>query len=514
MKKRSPRRRRTTVRVARLVRPEINAKQQDLEVVSAEAWQALRDSNEPPDLFSYGDVPIRIVPRGEDDVATEILSVDKFRYELARRAVWYVNTSNGRGTAKPPLDVVRDMLAHPAHPLPELTRITRSPVFVPGPRLFDVPGYDAQSQTYYAQPVCLVGLEVPARPSRDAIASARRFLFEELLGGFPFVADSDRAHALCLMVLPFVRPLIVGPTPIHLLEKPKERTGAGLLVDVLLLPAVGGSTAVMTLGKQEDETRRILTARLASSPTAIVIDNATALQSAALSAAITATVWTDRAVGTSRELRLIVECAWVATGINPTLSSEIAGRTVRVRLDARMDHPEERSRFRHPHLREWATEERCRLVQAVLTLVQAWIAEGCLHGTAVLGGFESWCRVMGGLLDVAEVPGFLQNRQQLYRASDAERAAWLHIVSRWHETCGDRSVGVGDLYLLVTHSHDPIDLDLGNGSERSQRSKFGKLLVAKRDAVIDGFQIASAGTYQGAQRWRLMPIGQRTGKSQ
>ena len=36
---------------------------------------------------------------------------------------------------------------------------------------------------------------------------------------------------------------------------------------------------------------------------------------------------------------------------------------------------------------------------------------------------------------------------------------------------------------------------------------------AKRDAVLDGFQIAQAGTYQGAQRWRLIPVGQGTGES-
>ena len=72
-------------------------------------------------------------------------------------------------------------------------RITRAPVFVPGPRLLNVPSYDTRSQTYYAQPDCLAALEVPSRPSRDAIASARRFLLEELLGDFPFVADSDRA---------------------------------------------------------------------------------------------------------------------------------------------------------------------------------------------------------------------------------------------------------------------------------------------------------------------------------
>jgi len=491
----------------------INANQQDLSIVSAEAWRALQDSNDPPRLFVYGGIPSRIVPRGEDDVAVETLIVDKFRYELVRAAAWYRDTASGPTPAMPPLDVVRDMLAHPAHPLPELTRIVHTPVFVPGPRLVKDLGFDTRSGTYYAEPKSLVSLQVRSRPSRKAIASATRFLLEELAGDFPFVADSDRAHALSLLLLAFVRPLIDGCTPLHLVEKPKERTGAGLLVDILLLPATGGSTAVMTLGRQEDETRRTLTARLVGSPMAILIDNATELRSAALSAAITALIWTDRLIGTSRDTRVPVECAWVVTGINPSLSSEIAGRTVRIRLDAAMDHPEERSEFRHPNLREWARDERRGAVAAAITLVWAWIAEGCPDGTAVLGGFESWSRVLGGLLDVARVPGFLQDRRQLYAASDVERAAWSHLLHKWHKTYGDRPVGAGDLFKLVTASHDPIDLDLGKGSEQSQRTTLGKLLAAKRDAVIDGFQIAPAGTYQGAQRWRLIPVGQRTGES-
>ena len=207
--------------------------------------------------------------------------------------------------------------------------------------------------------------------SRAAVASATDVLLHDLVGDFPFVAASDRAHALCLLLLPFVRSLIDGRTPLHLIEKPKERSGAGLLADVLLFPATGGSTAVMTIGNNEDEMRRTLTARLASSPMAILLDNTTELSSAALAAAITAPIWTDRLIGTSRDIHLEVVCAWVATGINPRLSSEMAGRTVPVRLDAQMDHPEERTNFRHPLLSKWVREERRRLVRAALTIGSA-----------------------------------------------------------------------------------------------------------------------------------------------
>ena len=499
----------------RLTRPKINAGQQDLSAVSAEGWQALQQANrKTPYLFLYGGVPVRVVPQGADDVSLDPLSVDSLRHHLAREADWYKNTSNGPTPAMPPTEMVRDMRAHPAPPLPTLSRVTHAPVILADHRILLTAGYDPPSLTYYAQPACLADLEVPTAPTREEVAAARRFLLEDLFGDFPFVSDASRAHTLGLAALPSGRPLIDGPTPFHLVEKPKERTGAGLLVEVALIPATGGGTAVMTLGRSEDETRRTLTARLAGSPTVILIDNATELRSAALSAAITARIWTDRLVGTSRDAHLPVECVWVATGINPALSSEIAGRSVPIRLDAQMDHPEERRGFRHPHLHEWALRERCRLMQAVLTLWQAWIAAGCPEGDETLGGFERWSRVMGGFLMVAGVEGFLQDRQHFYSASDADRAAWTHLLRRWHETFGDRTVGAGDLFSIVTSAHDPIDLDLGDGSDRSQKGKFGKLLVARRNAVIDGFQIAPAGTSQGAQQWRLIPVAPRNDGSE
>ena len=121
----------------------------------------------------------------------------------------------------------------------------------------------------------------------------------------------------------------------------------------------------------------------------------------------------------------------------------------------------------------WGTSESCTRIAAI------WGVRRCPQGTAVLGGFESWSGVMGGLLDVAGVPGFLQDRPQFYAASDGERAAWSHFIRRWHETHGDRPVGVGDLFVLVTASHDPIALDLGTGSERKANENL-KMISRER----------------------------------
>lgn len=74
----------------------IDAGNNDLEVVSAQAWSALKRSNNPPRLFRFGGVPVRI--EGDDDDAVPVaqtLTEDRLGHELARCAEWFKITQKG-----------------------------------------------------------------------------------------------------------------------------------------------------------------------------------------------------------------------------------------------------------------------------------------------------------------------------------------------------------------------------------------------------------------------------------
>ncbi len=317
-------------------------------------------------------------------------------------------------------------------------------------------------------------------------------------------------HAVSLFLLPFVRELVEGATPLHLVEKPSPGTGATLLADVLTFAATGRRAAALTEGRDEDEWRKRLTAKLCASPTVVIIDNLRCrLESSGVSAAITADTWEDRLLGHTEMVRVPVRCAWVATGNNPALSAEIARRTVRIRLDAKVDRPWLRDGFRHPDLRAWAAAHRGELVWAALTIGRAWLAAGRPEwGGRALGMFEQWSQTMGSLLQVAGIPGFLGNLEAFYDETDQEGVAWRALVTAWWERYGEREVGVSDLYrLAVPEDGDPLDLGLGDGSERSQKIKLGKKLADTRDRIFDGLRILQVGTKSRAQRWRLRPQG-------
>src|SRR5207248_1177925 len=101
------------------------------------------------------------------------------------------------------------------------------------------------------------------------------------------------------------------------------------------------------------------------------------------------------------------------------------------RLDPNTDRPEDRDGFRH-ELPAYAYERRATLVWAVLTAVRGWLASNRPEPAVTpLGSFESWSRVMGGILDVLNIPGFLTDRETLRANTDAENEPELWLIETW-----------------------------------------------------------------------------------
>jgi putative DNA primase/helicase len=176
---------------------------------------------------------------------------------------------------------------------------------------------------------------------------------------------------------------------------------------------------------------------------------------------------------------------------------------VRIRLDAREDQPWLREGFRHPNLLAWVWQKRARLVGACLTLGRAWVAAGMPRHQKTIGSFEGWAQVMGGILEVAGVPGFLENLNDTYEAADAEGGVWRGFVAQWWQRFGTAEVGVAELYELALES----ELPLARGEERAKRTSLGQTLKRMRHRMYTvgpvRVRVCHAGAVQGAQRWKL-----------
>jgi len=274
---------------------------------------------------------------------------------------------------------------------------------------------------------------------------------------------------------------------LHLIDKSTVGTGATLLARTISYICTGGEYTVLPEGRDGDEWRKRLTAVLINAPWFLVIDNLSRiLDSSALAIALTQDYWEDRLLGQSKHIRIPVHCAWVATGNNPVMSSEIARRTIRIRLDARTEAPHLRNQdqFRHPHLINWIKSNRASLVRAVLIFVQHWIALGKPESKKSLGSFESWAAVVGGILESVGINGFLDNTKDFYEDVQTEAEQKKIFVAAWFKKFGQREIRAGELCRV--DAINEVVADFGElGTDRSSKTKLGFFIKKIKDQVFN-----------------------------
>lgn len=486
-----------------------------LREVTEQAMTAIRAANQPPMLFRRGQEAVEM---GQDESQTflkDMKSEDVLAL-LSEVADWKKERRTKTGThledAHPPENVVKTVRSRLASVLPEVRAIVEAPVFTAAGRLLLQAGYDAESRLYFSPGKGLEMPPIPEEPTPDDIRHAKDLLFVELMGDFPFQDDASKAHALAALLLPFVRPLIEGPTPLHFIDAPSEGTGKGKLADVICVPATGRDAPKMTEVQGESEWVKTLFATLRSAPVFVHLDNVRhPLDSAALASVLTAYPdWQARLLGASVLQNVPVMTTWLATGNNVHASKEITRRIVRIRLDAKMEHPNTRTGFRHPQLVPWAKQHRAELLWAALTLCSAWMAAGRPSGCQTLGSYECWAGVMGGILDVAGVPGFLANTKALYEEVNTSEGKWREFVLAWAEQYKSAVVGVADLYNLTVNRQlalhdDLVEKSRGRG-EQSQRIQLGFLLANRLHQCYGDWRIERAGDDRNGRLYRLVSL--------
>jgi hypothetical protein len=461
-----------------------------------------------PEIFAHGSEVVKVVGQ---PVRTVSIDANMLAYEADERMHFEkTQPRGGLAVANAPARVVDTIMSLPSKPFPNLTRLSYTPFFAPSGRYVDQPGYDQEAQTYYAPPPGLTVPEIPAEPTRVQVTAARDFILQNILVDFPFVDQADRAHAVALMLLPFVRDMIDGPTPLHNIEAPTPGSGKGLLMKVLLSPATGGRHVTCGAGADNEEWEKRLVSFLRLSPQALVIDNVNEkVSSGFLCTALTEPEVSSRLLGASTQVTMPVRTVWVMTANNPKFSDEVIRRTVRIRVDAGVERPEDRSGFRHADLAAWAASRRGELIAACCTMIRGWVAQGAPENFPAkpLGSFERWHGVMSGLLEFLEMPGLLANKEEFLSTSDDESQAWDALVKLMDGALdlqgNQRKFTAGDLAEMVTESG--ISIDLGRGDNKALM--MGRELAKQRDRWHSGRRFKKT-TVRGKTFWHLVGTGE------
>lgn len=486
--------------------PSIQTDNRELRDITSDALSALAAANR-PHLFVRGNKLFRVSEDEHGLAQTEILTVPALRGEMARAADWVIHARQGVRHVAPSKTVVDDILALPLWPkMPRLKGLVNGPVLTTDKTILTEPGYHAGSGLFYAGQ----RLELPEIAS---VAEAVSILRDDLLGDFPFKDEASVAHVIALILLPVVRPIIQGPVPLHAIDAPTPGSGKGLLADAAAIITYGQPADVMAAGRDEEEWRKRITTNLIASRAYVVIDNiSNMLWSTTLSMALTRWPdWEDRLLGSNTPVKVPNHTIWVATGNNLSFSQEMVRRVVWIRLVPGVERPWTRqsSEFKHPELLLWVRENRPRLVAAVVKLVAAWLRAGEPAFTGVPpGSFTLWGKVVGGILDVAGVPGFLGNAKELYEQLDPEREEWLAFFGAWWEVFADEAVITATLFDLA-RDRELLASVLEGGkkgeSDQAKKVRLGKAMMRRKEQVLGQWQVVvDGGTLHRARQYRLV----------
>lgn len=441
----------------------------------------------------------RVIESPEGQLEIRPLSDDQLRERIGRHVrcqrpgrVTKTEPNPDPVTANLPMDVVRNIQGRVDTRFPYLRRISTAPELDVIGSIHPKGGYNPLTRSFlpdtdeWGRFLNNHRFRIQTE-SKDIEASVD--LFRELLCDFPFTSDADFAHAISLLLAPFGRELIPGRIPVFLFDKPEPGTGATLAVEVLTSAYYGPGGLIPTPEPEsEAEWTKTLIARGLAGYRGFFLDNLrNPLDSGVVSSAITQDFLDGRVLGTNKTIRVPTPDVWVVTANNPAISTEMARRIVRVRLDARMDRPFERTRFRHK-LPEWSNEQQYRLIEAALLIWRAWVWEGRPKGTVSLGSFDGWAKTMGGVLDVVGIPGFLANATDFYESADVEGKAWRAVVGAWWEDYGSTPTTARELFALP-----PVTETLVSGASDKDRAKFGRLLSAQRDRWFGTLRIEQSG---------------------
>jgi hypothetical protein len=181
-------------------------------------------------------------------------------------------------------------------------------------------------------------------------------------------------------------------------------------------------------------------------------------------------------------------------------------------MDAKIARPWQRDAkgFKHPRLIEWVSAERGGILAAILTIVRAWAVAGMpeAQGLPNLGGYESYCRIVGGVLAYMGISGFLANLDAMYNETDTETPAWEGFLETWHEILKDKAFTASE---LISQLNDNAELRaalpdvIADIQAKNYIRRLGNTLAKKKGVRFpNGYSVVKAGEYRRAATWKVV----------
>jgi hypothetical protein len=124
--------------------------------------------------------------------------------------------------------------------------------------------------------------------------------------------------------------------------------------------------------------------------------------------------------------------------------------------------------------------------------------------------FESWAETMGGILQVAGVPGLLANAKKFRQTAADKAGEWREFVVAWWQQFAGERVGVHALFELAERER-LLGSVLGDKQGRAAQTRLGMALAKMRERVIGSYRVvAEDDDHKGRRTYRLEPLSPPT----
>ena len=336
----------------------------------------------------------------------------------------------------------------------------------------------------------------------------------EIINEFPFENDESRSVELSAILTALVRKSI-RTAPLHGFTAPKMGSGKSLLADIVGLIATGKVNSVIPHAENEAEEKKRLLAVLSEGDPVICYDNIEKpFGSAALCSVLSQEEYKDRLLGGNRNLSVLTNATFLATGNNLTIVGDTSTRAILCRLDPKCERPEERS-FKK-NLYKHIPENRGIIVVAALTILRAYhVAGRPKQNILPFGRFEEWSDLIRSALIWVGEEDPCKSRKEIENA-DPVRVALGGLLEAWYNVFGDMSNrlkvvvenaqnGKQDEKLgILLDALNEIAPDIKNGGINTK--SLGKKLSTFKQRIENGFRLECTGSYQGVDTWRVAKI--------
>lgn len=433
------------------------------------------------------------------------LDVPRMQVELARLFTFVRRTKKGNlSPVNPPPGLAAALLSSGGEGLPVLTGVLPHPAFDPAQgRVMEQPGYDRRTGLL----LDFGRLRLPPRPDaptrEQGLAALERVA--EVIAEFPFVEPVDRSVALAYGLTLLQRRLI-DLAPIFLFTATSPATGKTLLATAWPRLVLGHDPATQTLPSEDRELSKALFATLVDGQPALLLDNVNGrFRSDALCVVVTATTMRERVLGFSRTAEVSTSATLVLTGNNAQPSGDVAQRVLPCRLDAGVEHPENRT-FRRDLL-AWIERERPRLLADLLTFLRAYAL--AQDAPAIKPWrFAEWSRAVRAPLVWAGYPDPL-DALDATRDDDPARAALQALLAAWHAQFGNKPQTLRDVIGRAIDRAAAGDFELrdaiaevaGDRSGELSARRLGAYLLAHAGRIVGGLRFTRGTLYAGSLRW-------------